>query len=94
MGHLARTQPPLPPLPPLLRCRCIGTPQLAEKYGVAEDNRQTVVSVTNRVTLAQVRGAGAAAGCSGWAQRARALRPVRPALQPSVRCDPHTTAGG
>ncbi|KAL4448868.1 hypothetical protein ABPG77_007585 [Micractinium sp. CCAP 211/92] len=33
--------------------RCRATPQLRDKYGVAEDNRQTVLRVSNRVTLAQ-----------------------------------------
>ncbi|KAL4422818.1 hypothetical protein ABPG75_009015 [Micractinium tetrahymenae] len=33
--------------------RCRATPQLREKYGVTEDNRQTVLRVSNRVTLAQ-----------------------------------------
>lgn len=35
---------------------CVVGPELAEKYKVAVDNRQTVVCVTNRVTLCQASG--------------------------------------
>jgi hypothetical protein len=60
--------------------RCRGTAALTEKYGVQQDNVQTVVSVTNRVTLLQA-----------WYNEARTQKPQTFTTEPLI-VDP--TDGG